>query len=287
MSRIFVVGSFVQAMCWPVERLPLPGESVAASGFFTEPGGKGLNMAVAAHRLGVAVDLLLAVGDDAWGAALRQRLADEGLSTALVHTLPGPSGCGVALIGECGHNMIAIDFGANARLGPAQADAARSAITAARLVYGQFEVGDAALARAFRLAREAGVATVLNPSPWRAIAPALLADTDVLLLNEQEAADWRVSGGVPGAVPTLVVTQGAAGCTAWPRGEAPITVPAPEVAAVDTTGCGDAFSAGFCSALAEGLPLEAALRRGNACGAHLAARRGVLAVLPTRAELGA
>lgn len=59
----------------------------------------------------------------------------------------------------------------------------------------------------------------------------------------------------------------------------------PEV--VDTTGAGDAFNGGLAAALAEGMPLEAAVRFGNAVGALSVTRRGAAPAMPTRAEIDA
>ena len=61
---VFVLGNFVQACCWFVPRLPLPGESLAATGLHIEAGGKGLNVAIGLQRLGAQVSTLIGCGDD-------------------------------------------------------------------------------------------------------------------------------------------------------------------------------------------------------------------------------
>jgi ribokinase len=57
------------------------------------------------------------------------------------------------------------------------------------------------------------------------------------------------------------------------------------VQAVDTVGAGDAFASGYCAAILAGHSLTDAMRWGNACGAHLASRAGVLAALPNADQL--
>lgn len=300
---IVVVGSFVHAQCWQVARLPAPGDSLAASSWFSEFGGKGLNVAVGARRLGARVELLMGVGDDAAGEAVRRRLSTEGVGVRHVHVLPGPSGQGGGFIAAGGGNMVVVAPGANALLSASHAAAAQHTIASARVVYGQFEAALPAVEKAFALARAAGATTVLNPSPWQPVPEPLLADVDWLLLNAQEAAALLAPGVALEALawpellalladaraarcwPGLVLTLGARGCVALRAGAAPLVVPAPVVTAVDATGAGDAFAAGFCATLDQGLPLAAALRLGNACGARVASRPGVLAALPTRAEL--
>ena len=61
----FVIGSYMNANFMGVPRLPVEGESLAATSVWTEHGGKGLNLGVGLHRLGASVDMLLAVGNDA------------------------------------------------------------------------------------------------------------------------------------------------------------------------------------------------------------------------------
>lgn len=300
---VFVVGSFVMACCWFTPRLPRAGEHVHADRFLMEPGGKGLNLAVALARLGTPVHLLLGVGDD--GAA-RQALAlldHEAIGREHVHAFDGPSGHGVGLIDPFGENAIAIHPGANHRLMPEHAQAAHRAIASSALVLGQFEVGDEVLIGAFDVARQAGVPTVLNPSPWRPLDAALLSLTDTLILNEHEAGEllgqdgplrpqearhldalrsWQV------AHPTtqLLITLGEGGCLSWLEGQAdPELHRAFKVIARDTTGCGDAFAAAWCDARARGKTPKQAIDQAQAAGAWLARQAGVLAALPTRDEL--
>jgi ribokinase len=80
------------------------------------------------------------------------------------------------------------------------------------------------------------------------------------------------------------VTDGARGVW-FTQGDGLSHLPAFPVRPVDTLGAGDAFSAGLAAALVEGRPFEECLRRAAACGALATRRIGVLAALPTRAEL--
>lgn len=300
--RIAVVGSFMQAACWQVPRLPRQGETLAATGFHAEPAGKGLAVAVGCRRLGAAVDLLLAIGDDRAGDGLVERLREEGLSTQHVMRHAGPSGHGSGWLCADGDNAIAAYPGANLRLDAAQVASAAGALARAALVYAQFEAPAEAAREAFVHAARRGAHTVLNPSPWQAIDRDLLACTRVLLVNASEAAallpDWPTApqparhaslGPIlaplwrawPGDMQRrLVVTLGAAGSLAFaPDGRSHFARPlATEVRS--SIGAGDAFAAGFCVALCEGQPLAEALRHGNACGAFAVSRSGILDGLP-------
>ena len=57
------------------------------------------------------------------------------------------------------------------------------------------------------------------------------------------------------------------------------------VKAVDTTGAGDTFVGVLAACLAEGLPADEALRRGQAAAAIAVTRHGAQAAMPTRAEV--
>jgi ribokinase len=305
----FVLGNFVQACCWSVPRLPLPGETLVATGVHIEPGGKGLNVAVCLQRLGAQVSTLIGCGSDAAGEQLLALLEREGVDTTHVHQLAGASGWGSGWIGADGQNAIAVYPGANLLLTSQHAAQAHSAIDAAQLVYGQFETALPAVEAVFLHAHARGLITVLNPSPWQTPPQALHASTHTLIVNEVEAqvllalpaplagsaqacahAVVQALGAFWAQWPAaqhLVVTLGAEGCLAFERSVAASCwhAPAPTVQAVDTVGAGDAFASGYCAAVLAQRSLADALQWGNACGAHLASLSGVLGALPDAATL--
>lgn len=297
--NIFVLGSYVYANCLSVERLPFAGESVLATGLCIEHGGKGLNLAVAMHRMGAEVETLMAVGKDIAADGLIQFMQEQGLSTHRVIRTGLQSGFGVGFIDADGNNFLAVYPGANALLTSAQVADALTVLASADLVCAQFEITDQPILTAFRHARSLGIATLLNPSPWRKPGQDLLDLTDILVVNETEAAlllgqplarpstpeywlsilhdyDWRGT--------LLVITLAEQGCVAWHQG---ITLyqPALTITAVDATGAGDAFSAGLAVALAQGQSVQDALKVACTCGAWVAARLGVLQALPTSMQI--
>lgn len=297
--NIFILGSYVYAHCLTVKHLPSTGESLTATGLRIEHGGKGLNLAVAMHRMGVTVEPLFAIGEDIAADGLLTFFQEQGLSTRHIVRTGPQSGYGVGFIDPGGNNFLAIYPGANGLLTSAHVHDALAYLTAADLVCAQFEIPDSPILAAFRHARHSGIKTFLNPSPWRELDPALLELTDILVVNESEAAcllavstrqteppeywlnllqDYCWQGQL------LVITLAEQGCVAWYQGRI-LYQPAWSIDAVDATGAGDAFSAGLAVALGEGKPVEEALNVANACGAWVAARLGVLQAVPTALEI--
>jgi ribokinase len=304
--RAFVLGNYMNAHFLYVDRLPVVGESLAATHHFQEHGGKGLNLGVGLRRLGVAVNLLMAVGQDAAGAAVTRRLADEGMNTEWILTLGPTSGYGVGFIAPDGRNFLAAHLGANALLTPDHVDQAHDVLAVADWVLAQFEVPDAVILHAFRWARRLGKRTYLNPSPWRPLGAELPVLTDVMVVNTTEAAlmfgqpalealnrdDWmerlpHLARQIGWIGRLLVVTLAGAGCVALDKMGRVVSQPAYRIQQIDATGAGDAFGCGLVWSLLRGLPLTESLRVGNACGALIAAREGILDGLPRRAEVEA
>ncbi|MBP2301661.1 ribokinase [Azospirillum picis] len=298
---LFVLGSFVIACSAKVDRFPLPGESLRAGAFTVEAGGKGLNVAVGARRLGVAVDGLLAVGDDLFGGLAEPTLDRAGLPLSMIRRRAGGTGAGIGFTDAHGENCLAVFPGANRLLSAADVRTAPG-LTRAALVAAQFEIDDAPIAEAFMLARAAGVRTLLTPSPYREPAAGLLSTTDILVLNAVEAAQMAGSSRAGQASspedaaalgasllargPDLVViTLGPRGAVACRRGTAPLHQPAFPVTAVDSLGAGDAFTAALAAGLVQGRPLTVCLERAAACGAIVAGRLGVFDALPSADQL--
>ncbi|MGJ4993957.1 ribokinase [Bradyrhizobium sp. HKCCYLS3077] len=310
---LFVIGSFVAASAAKVERFPRPGESMTANAFALEPGGKGLNLAVACRRLGTQVDGIVPIGDDMLSGLAASALDRAGLPGEMLRRLPGPTGAGIGFIDAQGENCLAVFPGANGRLSAEDVREKRSAIARADITMAQFEVGDAPIIAAFEIARDVGRATLLNPSPLRPLDPRLLALTTILVVNANEAADLAsdLAGvGRPsfdaeltdaglGEIQALaeaimargpaivVVTLGRGGAVFCRSGQPPFHQPSFSVVAVDTLGAGDAFAAGLAVSLAEGQSPENAMAFASACGAILASTWGVFDAFPDRAAVEA
>jgi ribokinase len=293
MTHIVVLGSTNMDLVTYVEKAPQRGETVAGREFRTVPGGKGANQAIAAARAGATVSVIGAVGNDAFGTRLRATLELSGVDTDLLRTVEGPSGTAHIVVDDKGGNSIVVIPGANGtvdHLVPGD----DSLIASADALLLQLEIPLAAVLAGARAARAHGIRTILTPAPAQPLPPELLAATDLLVPNEHEAT--VLTGRTDPAdaatalleqVPEVVVTLGSEGSLYAARGAEPLTVPAPQVTAVDTTGAGDTFVGALSVALAEGRPMRSALAWAGAAAALSVQRPGASASMPCRPEIEA
>jgi len=271
MARVAVVGSYGVGLTVELARLPEAGETVVGRSFRVDHGGKGSNQAIGAARLGAGVDFLTAIGDDPFGHDAIALWQEEGVDAQPVVT-DAPTMTAPILVEPTGENRIVVVPGALERLVPEHVDAFSDRIAAADVCVVQLEIPVWTALYALEVAAAAGVRTILNPAPAppEPIAPRC----DYVTPNETEVPAVRE------AVATLVMTLGDEGAEL--RGE---RIPAFAASVVDTTGAGDAFTAAFAVALAEGRDEREAVRWGCAAGAHMVEHPGVVPGLPTRDEL--
>lgn len=298
MSDVVVVGSLNLDLVVRAPRLPAPGETVPGGVFATFRGGKGANQAVAAARMGAAVIMIGRVGDDAFGATLRDGLTAEGIDARGVRLTPGAaSGVALITVDDAGQNTIVIAPGANGALTAADVEESRPLIAGAKLLLLQLEVSMESVQTAARLAREHGLAVLLDPAPAAPLPDGLLALTDALLPNEVEAAaltgiaitDLAAARAAAAALRRrgarrVLVKLGHRGVWA-DLGDRAFHVPGIAVRAVDTTAAGDAFAGALAAALVAGGTWEDAVGRANAAAALSTTRAGAQASMPSRSDV--
>ncbi|GLH31746.1 MULTISPECIES: ribokinase [Pseudomonas] len=298
-AKVVVVGSLNMDLVARAERLPRAGETLAGESFFTVPGGKGANQAVAAARLGASVAMIGNVGADAYGQQLRQALEVEGIDCQAVSECPGVSS-GVALItvDAASQNCIVIIPGGNGQLTPASVQRFDALLQAAEVIICQLEVPADTVAWALARGRELGKTVILNPAPATGPLPAQwFAHIDYLIPNESEAealagepvndlASARRAGErlLQLGAGKVIVTLGAQGALFVSR-DGSRHFPAPQVKALDTTAAGDTFVGGFAAALVRGLEEGEAIIFGQRAAALSVTRAGAQPSIPTLAEV--
>jgi len=297
--RITVVGSYATGLTLKVKRLPSPGETVLASGYRVDYGGKGSNQAVGCARLGAEVVFVARIGKDTFGEMALRLYREEDIDVKFVYlTAEHPTGVGFILVeAGTGNNCIALDPGANELLSASDVSRCDAAFKTAAVVLTQLEIPVEAAAAALARGRSEGAITILNPAPVRPLPASILELVDVLTPNQTEA---RVltgrspdAGTDPEEVARELIRAGVQRVvmTLGERGALMVTassskhIPAPQLSAVDTTGAGDAFNAGLATALASGENLETAVEFAVIAGGMAVTKEGVIPSLPRREEL--
>ena len=296
-AKILIVGSSNTDMIIKLDRIPKPGETLLGGEFVTAAGGKGANQAVAAARAGGAVTLIARVGQDMFGERAVAGLVQNDVNVEHVSYDKCPSGVALIFVAKDGENSIAVAGGANAKLSPADVDAAKSCIESAEMLVLQLETPLETVQRAAELAAAARVPVILNPAPAQPLGDDLLRYVSILTPNESETelltgisvTDFRSAAQAAEklqakGVETVIITMGSQGAlVAGPQFSG--VVPAFAVKPVDTTAAGDTFNGALAVALAEGKPLVDAVRFANAAGALSVTRLGAQPSAPSRKEI--
>lgn len=288
---VVVLGAANIDLVFRVDKMPQEGETVASLSTATHPGGKGLNQAVAVARSATSTSFIGATGKDASGSLLREVLAAAGVGGAARFS-DRPTGTAVITVDLEGRNTIVLSGGANDTMHELVPDDVE-AISGASVLLMQLELNPMLALAAARVAAAANTTVVLNAAPMRAVPADLLPLIDVLIVNEHEARELAQSWGAdphspdesaPLRFPVMLVTLGERGVDIVTEGRSPEHVEAIRSPVMDTTGAGDTFCGALVARLAEGCPLQNAVRYAVAAGALSVRRQGAASSIPTDNE---
>ncbi|MXR42052.1 carbohydrate kinase [Halobaculum sp. WSA2] len=290
------------------------GDHGDAGTYARRPGGAPANVAVGLARLGEAPALWTRLGRDGFGDFLASTLREEGIPGAYVERDPdAPTGLAVVALDADGDRSFSLylDGTASTRLEPGRVDDDALATVDWLHVGGVELAHDPSRSAVFDLLDRVpdGVTVSFDPnarpSLWREFDYAdtlarVLPDVDVLVASVEDldpagyegTAEAVASAVVADGPHTALITRGAAGADARSTADAPWGAghaehPGFDADVVDTTGAGDAFTAGAIDALDGGSSLAEALRFGNAVGARATTAQGAMAALPTREQVAA
>ncbi|HVD85547.1 MAG TPA: ribokinase [Bradyrhizobium sp.] len=299
MGRVFVAGSINMDVVATAERHPRIGETVTGDAVLYFPGGKGVNQAVAAARLGAPTRLIGRLGKDAFGDELKAFLAAQGVDLSFVQqTSEAHTGTAVITIANADNTIVVIP-GANALV--SAADVAAPVLAKGDVAVSRFEIPLPSISAFFSRARAAGAPTILNPAPAIEAERDLLDLADILVLNESElgllaktelrdtdaaAVFIEAARSLQTKGKTICVTLGKRGVLALVDGK-PLIIPGHTVKAIDTTGAGDCFVGAVAAQLATGASIREALDYANSAASICVQRMGAAPSMPTAAEVEA
>ena len=298
--HIIIVGSLNMDLVVRLPEIPPPGETRLGGVFQSVPGGKGANQAVAAARLGAHVTMIGCTGADAFGLAMRDSLAREGVDISHVREAKDAA-TGVALIevDSGGRNSIAVAPGANFRLSAADVEEAMASIGPFDALVMPLETPIETVEAAARIASKRDSLVILNPAPARTLGDDLLRRVDVLVPNEFELGsitgmasgslyDLRRAGAAllergPGCV---LITLGSRGALLLDgKTDQAKHIPSFRVEAVDTTAAGDCFVGALAVGLCQAMGLREAAEYAVAAAAVSVTRFGAQPSLPSSTEV--
>ncbi|MDP9136813.1 MAG: PfkB family carbohydrate kinase [Pseudomonadota bacterium] len=284
--RVHVFGNGCRDLTYRVPALPMPGETVLADRPTSEPGGKGLNQAIAARRIGARTRLLAIIGQDEAGARLRDLMVAEDLPTDGLVDKALRTDTSHIFVDSAGENTVVTVAPCAAAASRADFAEALNQLAAGDIVLLQGNFDGLLSAEIMRCARDRRCRVVLNASPlWKDVQRPL-ALADVLLVNRQEATaltgvrDPLEALGSLNA-PVAIVTAGADGAFLRNGVTAIVQVPAARVAARNTTGAGDVLAGSLAGALALGLAVPQALQVAVTLAADKVTREGVISGFPS------
>ena len=288
MVDIACIGTLVaDVITKTVDRFPQRGKLNLIDSMRLYSGGCAMSAAIDLKKLGADVAVLGMVGADGFGQFLTEELQRQGVDTRgiAVHDTADTSSS-VVLVDSGGERSFLHCLGADGVF--TEADIRYDVIADARIVF----VGGALIMPAFdgdgcaqtlKKAREMGKVTVLDTAwddagRWmQALAPALKyvdyfipSIEEAEMLSGEKELDRIAACFFDRGVKTVVIKLGSRGCSLWEGKDSPAQFfPAyTNIRAVDTTGAGDSFCAGFLYGLSQGFSLPDACRTANAVGAH-------------------
>ncbi len=299
MHEIVIVGSLNMDLVVQVQDMPRPGETVSGGNLQTICGGKGANQAVAVGRIAGSASMIGRVGRDAFGQRLLSSLKESNVDTNCVLTDDSTTGTALILVDENAENSIVISAGANGQVTSADLDSADAILRKARFVLTQFELPMEVVENLIERMHSYNGKLILNPAPYRLIAPEILAKVDYFVPNETEAE--KLTGfaivDVESArsasqkmlalgIRNVIMTLGAKGALLANQDGFQL-IPGYPVKPVDTTAAGDTFIGAFAAAMLRNFSLEEAIHYANCAGAIAVTRFGAQTSIPSAEDVDA
>lgn len=286
MNNIIVVGSSSIDLVVNTNKIPNAGETVLGKSFFTTPGGKGANQAVAAARLSAEVYMIGAVGNDAYGTQIINNLKDNNVNTDYMDTIENvQSGTAHITLYEEDNRIIVVP-GANNHIKPDTVIPKLAKFNSGDIIILQQEIPSDTVDAVVKYAYENNLKVILNPAPYRALSQETIDRVTYLTPNESEnellfGNDLdKVIANYPNK---LIVTRGDQGAVYFDTIIRNIAGHKQNV--VDTTEAGDTFNGALAVALIEKMDLAKAIDFANMAGSLSVTQLGAQGAMPYRQDL--
>ena len=280
-----------------VSKLPAMGETISGKSVEYLAGGKGLNQAIAAAKMGVETTLIGRIGNDVFADALHGFIKQHSINTDHVRKSNKESGTAFITVDENGQNTIIVVSGSNGDVNIDDVSGVK--IDKDDIVISQFEIPIPTVTALFNRAKKAKAKTILNPSPIQNIPKELLSVTDILIVNETELGfikgehisdntSMKDIEDTAQQIKThkdqiIIVTLGSKGALVVESNA--YLVETYKISAIDTVGAGDCFTGVTASQLSEKKSIKESVQIANKAASICCTRKGAAPSMPYKSEL--
>lgn len=287
MKRIVVIGSISMDLVVTSNKRPQAGETVIGESFRTVPGGKGANQAVAASRLGGAVQMVGCVGSDPFGQQMIENFKQQDVDVTHVQIVPNEvTGTAHIVLAEADNSIVVVQS-ANKQVIFTEEELDQL-LDEQSFVLLQLEIPIETVKQVTAYCKAKGIPVLLNPAPSQPLPPEVVEDVTYLTPNEHECRDLFKGLSVDEVLERypnkLLVTEGVRGVR-FHDGREVRHVPAIQANVIDTTGAGDTFNGALAVALIEQNELEAAVRFAVVASGMSVEGFGAQGGMPTREDV--
>ena len=286
MGNIIVIGSASIDLVVKTDILPNVGETVMGESFFTNPGGKGANQAVAAARLSNHVYMIGAVGDDDNGQQILSNLNNNNVNTAYMDVIENEASGTAHITLFDDDNRIIVVPAANNYVTPDKVIPKLEFFEAGDIIVMQHEIPEETIKEVVDYAQKHEMRVMLNPAPFRLLDKEIIEKVNWLTPNESESEllfENKVDQALMMYPEKLIVTKGASGALFYSDSQQLVKGYKKQV--VDTTGAGDTFNGALAVALIENKSLEEAVNFANLAASFSVTGLGAQGAMPYRKEL--
>ena len=273
MAKISVIGICGNSIFMNVDHFHENGETISAESVYEEIGGKGINQAIAAARMGADVSFLAAIGSDTDGEKCRQ-CAKENNIKGVFKEKDKKTTFAYILTDKCGENRVTVYR--TAELSPDDVLEFESEIAQSDVLLLQHEVPIEVNEVALMLAKKHNVKVILNPAPIRQISGAVAENVFAVTPNEQECQTIDIS-----RFQNCITTLGSRGCSINDE----MFIESLKVKALDTTGAGDIFNGVLAVCIAEKMDLKTSCEYAVTASGLSVTKKYVLNSIPKRREI--
>ena len=274
MPKISVIGICGNSVFMYADHFHKSGETLVADSVYEEIGGKGINQAIAAKRMGAEVSFLCAVGDDDNGNKCIHTLKENDIDAHVKIKKGKSTPLAFILTDKNGENKVTVHK--SAELSIEDVISFENEIASSDVLLLQHEVPDEVNLKVIEIANKHNVKVILNPAPIRNVSDKIAKSVFAVTPNEHEANAIDVC-----CFQNCIVTLGKKGCLINEK----TLIPSIDAKAIDTTGAGDTFNGVLAVCIAEGMELEMACRYAVTASGISVGRKYVLNAIPYKKEI--